>query len=261
MSYVDGFVTAVPTANKENYRQFAEKAAAAFKRLGALRLVECWGADVPEGVVTSFPKAVGKQDDETVAFSWIVWPSKAVRDDAWQKMMQDPAMRPASEMPFDGKRMIYGGFEPIAGDVGHTPATIQPYLFFCGRCEEAIAYYKETLGAEVLMMMRFKDNPDAPCPDALPPEFDDKIMHASLRICGAEVMMSDGMHMGPADFKGIALSLAVLDEAEADRIFNALATDGAVQVPIGKTFFAARFGIVADKFGVTWMIVVLPPRA
>jgi PhnB protein len=132
---------------------------------------------------------------------------------------------------------------------------IQPYLFFRGRCEEAIEYYKATLGAEVLMMMRFKDNPDKPGPDKVAPMLDDKIMHASLRISDAEIMMSDGMRTGPLDFQCMSLSLSVPSEAEADRLFNALADEGTVQMPIGKTFFSPRFGAVADKFGVSWMVI------
>lgn len=256
MSYIDGVVVAVPTANRETYRQFAEDAAAMFKRHGALNLVECWGEDVPEGALTSFPRAVGKNDDETVVFSWIVWPSKAVREEGWKQVMQEPSMQPGTvTMPFDGKRMIYGGFETFVGKAAGNTAAIQPYLFFRGRCEEAIAYYKEKLGAEVLMMMRFRDNPDDPCPD-MPPALDDKIMHACLRIHGSEIMMSDGMKTGPLDFHCMSLSLSVPDEAEADRVFNALAADGAVEMPIGKTFFSPRFGAVADKFGVSWMIIV-----
>jgi uncharacterized protein YbaA (DUF1428 family) len=114
MNYVDGFVAAVPTANREKYRKHAEKAAAVFKEHGALTVVECWGDDVPEGKVTSFPMAVKRQADETVVFSWITWPSRQVRDDAWKKVMADPRLQPdTNPMPFDGKRLIYGGFEPI----------------------------------------------------------------------------------------------------------------------------------------------------
>jgi uncharacterized protein YbaA (DUF1428 family) len=114
MNYVDGFVAAVPTVNREEYRKHAEKAAAVFKEHGALTVVECWGADVPEGKVTSFPMAVKRQADETVVFSWITWPSRQVRDDAWKKVMADPRLQPDNNpMPFDGKRLIYGGFEPI----------------------------------------------------------------------------------------------------------------------------------------------------
>lgn len=114
MSYVDGFVLAVPTANKETYRKHAEAAAIVFKEHGALKLVECWGDDVPEGKVTSFPMAVKCQPDETVVFSWIVWPSRAVRDQAMEKVMADPRLQPdQNPMPFDGQRLIYGGFEMI----------------------------------------------------------------------------------------------------------------------------------------------------
>jgi uncharacterized protein YbaA (DUF1428 family) len=114
MNYVDGFVAAVPTANREKYRMHAEKAAAVFKEHGALNVVECWGDDVPEGKVTSFPMAVKREADETVVFSWITWPSRQVRDEAWTKVMADPRLQPeANPMPFDGKRLIYGGFETI----------------------------------------------------------------------------------------------------------------------------------------------------
>ena len=114
MSYVDGFVIAVPTANKEAYRRHATAAAAVFKEHGALSVVECWGDDVPEGKVTSFPMAVKRNPDETVVFSWITWPSRQVRDAGMKAVMADPRLEPATNpMPFDGKRMIYGGFEII----------------------------------------------------------------------------------------------------------------------------------------------------
>jgi uncharacterized protein YbaA (DUF1428 family) len=112
MNYVEGFVAPVVTANRESYRQHAAMAATVFKEQGALRVVECWGNDVPEGKLTSFPLAVQRKADETVVFSWIVWPSKAARDAGMPKVMEDP--RVANQpMPFDGKRMIYGGFEVI----------------------------------------------------------------------------------------------------------------------------------------------------
>ena len=114
MSYVDGFVLAVPTAKKEAFRQHAEAAAHVFKEHGALRVVECWADDVPDGEVTSFPMAVKRRDDETVVFSWILWPSREVRDAAMQKAMADPRLQPdTNPMPFDGKRLIYGGFRSI----------------------------------------------------------------------------------------------------------------------------------------------------
>ena len=114
MTYVDGFVAAVPTVNRETYREFAERAAAVFREHGALKVVECWGDDVPEGKVTSFPMAVKLQQDETVVFSWITWPSREARDAGMKKVMADPRLQPASNpMPFDGKRLVYGGFEMI----------------------------------------------------------------------------------------------------------------------------------------------------
>ena len=114
MTYIDGFVVAVPTVNRETYREFAKRAAEVFRKHGALKVVECWGDDVPEGKVTSFPMAVKLQKDETVVFSWIAWPSREVRDTGMKKVMADPRLQPASNpMPFDGKRLIYGGFEMI----------------------------------------------------------------------------------------------------------------------------------------------------
>jgi uncharacterized protein YbaA (DUF1428 family) len=114
MSYVDGFVAAVPTANREKFKQHAESAAAIFKEYGALSVTECWGDDVPEGKLTSFPMAVKRKEDETVVFSWIIWPSRQTRDAGMQKVMADPRLQPdVNPMPFDGQRMIFGGFEMI----------------------------------------------------------------------------------------------------------------------------------------------------
>jgi uncharacterized protein YbaA (DUF1428 family) len=114
MSYIDGFAAAVPTANREAYLAHCEASAAVIKELGALKVVECWGDDVPDGKLTSFPMAVQKQADETVVFSWILWPDKATRDAGMARMMQDPRMQPdVNPRPFDGKRLIYGGFEVI----------------------------------------------------------------------------------------------------------------------------------------------------
>jgi uncharacterized protein YbaA (DUF1428 family) len=114
MTYVDGFVVPVPTANREVYRQFAERAAAVFKEHGALNVVECWGDDVPEGKVTSFPMAIKRKHDETVVFSWVVWPSRQSRDEGMKAVMADPRLQPDKDpMPFDGQRLIYGGFEVI----------------------------------------------------------------------------------------------------------------------------------------------------
>jgi uncharacterized protein YbaA (DUF1428 family) len=114
MTYVDGFITAVPNGNKAAFLEFAKAASALFKKYGALQQVECWGDSVPDGKLTSFSLAVKKAADETVVFSWVVWPSKTARDTGWAKMMEDPRMKPENlPMPFDGKRMIYGGFDVI----------------------------------------------------------------------------------------------------------------------------------------------------
>ena len=135
---------------------------------------------------------------------------------------------------------------------------VTPYLTFEGRCEEAIEFYKKALGAEVGMMMRFKEAPEQPPPGMLPPGSDNKIMHACLRINGAEVMASDGNAKGKPKFEGFSLSLNAKDEAQAERMFAALSDGGEVRMPLGKTFFAKRFGMVADRIGVGWMIIVEP---
>jgi uncharacterized protein YbaA (DUF1428 family) len=114
MSYVDGFVLAVPTTNRAAYHRHAADGAVVFKEHGATSVVECWGDDVPEGKLTSFPMAVKCEAGETVVFSWITWPSRAVRDEGWKKLMVDPRMHPdVNPMPYDGKRLIYGGFEVL----------------------------------------------------------------------------------------------------------------------------------------------------
>jgi uncharacterized protein YbaA (DUF1428 family) len=114
MTYVDGFVAAVPTANRETYKEHAKAAAVVFKEHRALKVVECWEDDVPEGKLTSFPMAVKRKDDEAVVFSWILWPSRNVRDEGMKKVMADPRLQPdKNPMPFDGKRLIYGGFEML----------------------------------------------------------------------------------------------------------------------------------------------------
>ncbi len=114
MAYVDGMICAVPTANRETYREHAARAAQAFKKHGAQSVVECWGVDVPEGKLNSMHTAVMRKEDETVVFSWIMWPSKAMRDEAMPKVMAEPEMCPSPEgMPFDGQRLVFGGFETI----------------------------------------------------------------------------------------------------------------------------------------------------
>lgn len=133
---------------------------------------------------------------------------------------------------------------------------VQPYLFFDGRCEEAIEFYRKALGAEVRMLMRFKDNPEPPAPGNCPPGSENKVMHANLRIGDTQVMASDGRCQGRPSFQGFALSLTVPDDADAERRFAALADGGKVQMPLAKTFFSSRFGMVADRFGVSWMVIV-----
>jgi uncharacterized protein YbaA (DUF1428 family) len=114
MTYIDGFVAAVPTANKQKFIDHAKKGDSVFVELGATKVLECWGDDVPEGTVTDFRRAVKAKDDETVVFSWVEWPDKVTRDKAMPKMMEDPRMQPdQNPMPFDGKRLIYGGFAPV----------------------------------------------------------------------------------------------------------------------------------------------------
>jgi PhnB protein len=130
---------------------------------------------------------------------------------------------------------------------------IQPYLFFDGRCDDAIVFYREALGAEVTMLIRFKDAPD---PTMAPPGNADKVMHAALRIAGTTVLASDGRCLGQPAFQGFALSLTAADEAEAERLFAALATGGEVRMPLARAFFSRSFGMVADRFGVSWMVHV-----
>jgi PhnB protein len=129
---------------------------------------------------------------------------------------------------------------------------IQSYLFFEGRCDEAIDFYKKALGAEVQMLMRWKDAPEK---TMCTPSNQDKVMHASLRIGDATVMASDGRNSGQPKFEGFSLSIAAKDGAEAESIFKAISEGGEVVMPLGKTFFASSFGMVRDKFGVHWMII------
>jgi PhnB protein len=139
---------------------------------------------------------------------------------------------------------------------------VQSYLFFDGRCEEALDFYKKSLGAKVEMMMRFKESPEPPqsgegCAGT-GPNAGDKIMHASFKIGDSVVMASDGRCEGKPVFQGFSLAVSAKDTAAADKMFNALADGGQVQLPMTKTFFSPRFGMVADKFGVGWMIMVEP---
>ena len=137
---------------------------------------------------------------------------------------------------------------------------VQPYLFFEGRCEEAITFYRDYLGAQVVMMMRYSENPEAGIAETasgcgIPPGSENTIMHSAFTIGDSMLMGSDGMCSGKPDFKGVSLSLTANDEQQAEKYFNALSNGGQVQMPMTQTYFAKRFGMVADKFGVSWMVL------
>jgi PhnB protein len=131
---------------------------------------------------------------------------------------------------------------------------VQAYLFFDGRAEEAIAFYQTALGAKVDRLMRFKDSPEKN-PDMCKPGDEDKVMHAAFRVGDTQILASDGRCEGKPNFQGFSLTITAKDEAEADKLFGALAGGGQVQIPLTKTFFSPRFGMVADKFGVGWMVL------
>jgi PhnB protein len=135
---------------------------------------------------------------------------------------------------------------------------VQAYLNFDGRCEEAVDFYRKALDAEVLMFMRFKDSPEPQPPGMISLGAEDKVMHASFRIGDTTVMASDGRCLGKTGFQGFSLSIAVPDESQAERLFATLADGGKVQMPLVKTFWSPRFGMVDDRFGVSWMINVTP---
>lgn len=132
---------------------------------------------------------------------------------------------------------------------------IQPYLFFDGRCEEAIAFYQEALGAQKVMLVRYKESPEPPKPGSLPPGFEEKVMHARFDVAGHTILASDDC-TGKPKFQGFALSLTPDNEADADRFFNGLAKGGKVQMPLSKTFFSPKFGMVTDRFGILWMVYI-----
>ena len=134
-------------------------------------------------------------------------------------------------------------------------AAVQPYLFFGGRCEEAIEFYRNALNAEVVRLVRFKDAPEAQ--PGLPECFQDKVMHATLKVGDTMMMASDGRCEGEANFEGFSLSITVPDEAEAERVFTALGEGGLVTMPLEKTFWAPKYGMLQDRFGVGWMVSVM----
>lgn len=135
---------------------------------------------------------------------------------------------------------------------------VQPYLFFDGRCEEAIDFYRKALGAEVTTLMRYSESPDPVPPGMVPPGSENKVMHAEFRIGETTVMASDGNCKGQPSFQGFSLSISVPDDARAEQLFATLADGGQVQMPMAKTFFSSRFGMVADRFGMNWMVITAP---
>ena len=137
--------------------------------------------------------------------------------------------------------------------ISNSKTSVQPYLFFDGRCEEALEFYRNAVGAEIQMLTRFKESPE---PHGLPDCFDDKIMHATVRIGEATLMASDGRCEGKQDFEGFALSITVPNEAEAERVFGALGEGGLITMPLEKTFWTAKFGMLQDRFGVTWIVSI-----
>lgn len=146
-------------------------------------------------------------------------------------------------------------------NTANRPPLVQTYVFFEGNCEEALAFYQQAIGAEVLMMMRFKECPEPPPPGTVPPGFENKIMHAGFRIGETTLMASDGCSAEKSNLGSFSLSLSVASEAEARRCFNALAEGGKVRMPLGKTFWSPCFGMLEDRFGIGWMVSVFdtPP--
>lgn len=136
---------------------------------------------------------------------------------------------------------------------------IQPYLFFGGRCAEALEFYRQHLGAEVVFMMRYNESPQPMPPGSIPAGFENKIMHATFRVGDSTLMASDGNEAG-AKFEGFSLSLAVPTEAEAQRVFTALSDGGSVGMPLGKTFWSPCFGMLTDRFGIGWMVTVVTEK-
>jgi PhnB protein len=146
--------------------------------------------------------------------------------------------------------MVSVSFTPAGEEID---MQVQPYLFFEGRCDEALEFYKKALGAKVDMLMRFKEAPDQ---SMVTPGSADKVMHAAVHVGDTQILMSDGRCQGSANFNGFSLAVSAASDAEADRMFDALADGGQVRMPMAKTFFSSRFGMVADKFGVGWMVLV-----
>jgi PhnB protein len=157
---------------------------------------------------------------------------------------------------FGGYSIVDGVHKAVYPTRGGEAMHVQPYLFFNGRCEEAAEFYRRALGAKVTMLMRWKDCPEPQQPGMVPPGSENKVMHMRLRIGDADILASDGQCVGQPSFQGFALSLTAANEAEAERFFRALSDGGQVRMPLAKTFFSPSFGMVADRFGVSWMVLV-----
>jgi PhnB protein len=144
---------------------------------------------------------------------------------------------------------------PVNLKLEESQMLVQPYLYFGGNCQEAIEFYQDALGAEVQMLMRFKESPEPPPPGIIPENWGDKIMHVCLKVGDTLVMASDGCGSEQAGFQGFSLAVTVANEAEADRLFTALGERGRVTMPLAKTFFSPRFGMLVDRFGISWTVV------
>jgi PhnB protein len=179
-------------------------------------------------------------------------PKREASNVASLKTLNSTPMNTLTEKPATGTSASH------LSQSGRPAKFVQPYLFFDGRCDEALEFYHQNVGAEVTLRLRFKDSPD---PTMCPAGDLDKVMHASFRIGATELMASDGRCQNKTHFEGFGLSLTVPTEADADRVFGALSVGGQVQMPLAKTFFSPRFGMVADRFGVCWMVMVTPTTA
>ncbi len=237
MSYIDGVVVPVLAVNRERYLAYANETAKVFSEFGACAVIDCWGDDVPEGELTSFTRAVLLEPGEVVVFSWVHWPSRAVRDGAWPKIMADPRMR-ATRMPFDGKRMIYGGFEAMQEvALPARPQRVSTCLWFDNLAEEAATFYTSLFtGSSITSLSRYGKDQRLPEGLALALTFD---------LAGTEYMALNG---GPMFTHSEAASIVVNcdSQAEIDRLWSALTADGGKEV---------MCGWLKDKYGISWQIV------
>lgn len=243
MSYIDGFVVPVPVGKKAAYREMAAQFAPLFKEYGAIRIVEGWGTDVPDGKVTDFKRAVNAEPGENIVFSWIEWPSKEVRDAANAKMRIDPRMKMMADTPFDPKRMIWGGFEVLLETLGEMPKAspklqkITPHLWYAKEAEEAARFYASIFPESRVDRVTAlpSDSPSGPAGSVKVVEF---------TLFGQPFM---AISAGPLDSFNHAISFVINcdDQAEVDRYWDALLEGGS----------AEQCGWLKDKFGMSWQIV------